>query len=264
MDVLTINNLISIASETSPDIRLHATTVAYLIKLLSEYLPTLDAYHTTDEFFYFVKQQFPKGFGYIMALTNIKDIESYKAAIIRYLANELISSAAYEAMQVSDNVVIPWDVQKGIYEVESLSTIFEINRDQITTMLPVTVNINGPQEFMMTDQLLGGLLVFLFASQKHVSITMFGEPFDTYYLRRDMDTNIRETGSRFVYKENRIERPPFSLRTGNYKWSFYNEYFMQGFILGAIWTGVDHRLYWSDLEKYTKERGTVVTEKLTI
>jgi hypothetical protein len=58
------------------------------------------------------------------------------------------------------------------------------------------------------------------------------------------------TGNRFMFGDTPAKH--FSVKIGENQYIFDTPNFMQGFITGAMWTGVDHHKYWGNLIQYVE------------
>jgi hypothetical protein len=175
---------------------------------------------------------------------------------IKRLIDRIIAKATRDATAADDSSVTPWDIQNALIE----------NLNQIEKTDEIEVNMMG-YKFKVGQEFIGGILVFRQISQTDINITIENIPIADDYLT-DRNTKMGTTiginyGSRFL-DNNVKERTKYGITAGGIRWRFNDPKFMQGFITGAQWKGVDHRKYWSNLTEYVNSRGGIVETALTI
>lgn len=246
MDALKSERIIDISQQANVGMVIHDTSVSYIQTLLLPFATEIENITDIDTL---IKSIFPqtlflKGhiIEYIYAniksdvtLNNPEDIAAAKNSVIEYLVLDIVELAGHSARESRDSTIIPWDIQKVITNSGELPEIFGVR--QTDKYLPVTVELVQGNPFIheLTEIFFGGLLLFSAVSGSSFNISMFGVPFLTDY--------ILNGNNRFVNLNGGIYRVEIA---GSDIYFNSNE-FMQGFITGASWIGVDHHLYWKDL-----------------
>lgn len=266
MNALTTDKIIFIGTQVHPHCYIHPTSIAYIQSLLIPFVEVIDPAPLEG-----VLQWIPLAFPGELAehatsellkarLNTIKELEKLeedpavqtaaKDAIIQYIVERLIELGGNKARDVNDNIIIPWDIQRGISNDMELSEMFHIPED--TKILPVTVTV-GQQQFthMLTDEFTVGLLVFSLPNvgNNNFNITLFGTPFNTDYLTHG-DRRNRFTDRFADYGDDEVPTN-YSVNIDGVSYFFNITDFMQGFATGALWIGVDNHKYWSNLLEYT-------------
>jgi hypothetical protein len=244
----------------------HPTSIAYIQILLTPYASALDAAQDFEGIRAWIPMVFPGDLGvntlaqFITTNTATEDavpLDTSKSAIIAYLVDEIVGVAVAVSTRKQSIITLPWDIQEGIRNNPELSQIFGIAQDAKT--LPVSVTI-GPQQFVhsLSEEFTVGLLLFSKISQVDFHITLFGAPLTTNYFVLEDGTD-RPSQYTFYYENNMDHR----VKVGVSEYTFSTPDFMQGFSTGALWAGVDHHNYWSELmvmEYHQDEAGETIGE----
>jgi hypothetical protein len=154
-------------------------------------------------------------------------------------------------LYLGDRTVLPWDVQRvfGLGHGKELANALGITINDVT--LPVTVTIgNKVFTHMLSDELAFGLLLFSFVTNIDFHINIFGAPFTKDYFNVN---NEQKKYSRFYVVDEDEDFRDFSVKIGNVTYTFSSPDFMKGFATGALWCGVDHHQYWSELVNYKED-----------
>ena len=272
MNTLTAANIAQIANEAHPEVLVHNVTVAYIQELIRPYAEAINAADVAG-----IEQWLPLAFhgmaeGMKMsvdaAITKMlsdnptvgKD-ETARETVVLYIISELVDKASKYAMEKSDATVIPWDVQAVIAQNPELSKVFGITSDQV--QLPIEVVI-GPQKFIhqVTLEFTAGLLLFSDKTMgnRDFGVTMFGAPLTSEYMVITEEMHDASQYNRFINPDRKSYE--YVLIFGDQEYTFNTPDFMQGFVTGAMWSGVDHRAYWKDLSKVTfAEDGTIANKQ---
>lgn len=276
MNTLTAANITQIANEARPEVLVHNVTVAYIQELIRPYAEAISAADFAG-----IEQWLPLSFhgmaeGMKMsvdtAITKMlsdnptagKD-ETARETVVLYIISELVDKASKYAMEQSDATVMPWDVQAIISQNPELSKVFGITPDQV--QLPIEVVI-GPQKFIhqVTLEFTAGLLLFSdkTVGNRDFGVTMFGVPLTSEYMVLTEEMHDASQYNRFINPDRKSYQYVLTLgpNLNEGEHTFNTPDFMQGFVTGAMWSGVDHHTYWKDLSKITfAEDGTTITNK---
>ena len=190
---------------------------------------------------------------------NSNDVDREKSIdiqVVDYLAGEIFELALLvvngheEDSEIAtanrwvDYVVVPWDIAEGITRDNELMNVFKIVDPRV---LPIVVTING-QEFThnVTMEFAFGLALFMEDSSEKYKMSMFGREF--VFLPGMKRVNI-----------NQGEK--YQMIVADKKYYFNTEDFIQGFMTGAMWSGVDHKQYVTGLNKI-EDDGSMTPIKL--
>jgi len=260
MDILSDDFIMQLAN--AANIRLHGSSVKY-IKLL------LEPFVNTDQILMLVSARFPRKnsselsqiINYnagAMLLTDrmtrnnhiqdvsVQTLQTIKMTIIEYMII-LILGVLRRSPMSNIETVFPWDVKSAMSEDEALSKIMEIQFvNTFEVVLPVNLVV-GAQQFTLnvTLEFVFGLLLFSFISRIDFNITMYGVKFFPDYMAPDNITRF----TNFKRGPRTLTNYTIEISGGTYGFESLN--FIEGFISGALWTGVDHHLYWKNLRDYS-------------
>lgn len=273
MNALLADKIITVGQQVHPDQYVHAATVSYIQTLLVPYGEAIDP-AAIEGVMQWIPLAFPGELAKHAMSEMIKirlriatelgkpdtdpevEIEA-KTAVIEYIVAELLELAGNVSRDRSADIILPWDVQKAVSSDEELSRMFGINEANKT--LPVTVTVSQRQfTHMLNLEFTTGILLFSLATKSHFNITLFGSP-----LATDLVTDEEDYNNGFVCDED--INTDYSVEVAGTRYCFNAPDFMQGFATGALWTNVDHHLYWKNLVSYkinleTQERvGTPIT-----
>lgn len=272
MNMLTVDTLTAVTDQIDPYFILHPASAAYVALLVKPYVEVLET-ATIEGMREWLPSAFPEKLGIEALLTmntlvNAKITDYNNAAfeakgvelleeeqynttvpeviatareiIIDYLISEIIENGGYNARDINDNNIYPWDIQYGIANNENLSKMFGISKEM--NKLPVDVII-GTQKFTheFTHEFTHGLLLFNDIGNGDFIISIFNVPF-----------NLVTEDDRFILNQERT----YGVTIGDHRYWFNTPDFMQGFTTGAMWKKVDHHVYWKELTKYDHEKGT--------
>ena len=221
MNKPNINVITLIATEVHPRLIYHPTTIAYIQFIFGQYL------------------------GAPETITNAK------INLVDAMLPIIIERSGNIIQYTGDNIVLPWDVQRVVAmgHPEELTKALGVMMNDVT--LPVTVTIENKQfTHMLSAEFTCGLLLFSLVSNLDFHLTLFDVPFTKEYLITDKNRR-----SRFNVNDD-DDIGAFSVNISNVKYTFTTPDFMQGFATGALWAGVDHHLYWSNLVQHTEDLET--------
>jgi hypothetical protein len=185
--------------------------------------------------------------------TELQDIiktgnmANLKSHLIKELVKWILGGAIYLVTEKTDheNTLLPWDVQMHLGGLV----------DNEPTTLPVTVIINGVHNtHEMSLEFAMGLLLFSDqgVGDYPINASIYDVPFTSNYIIQDPN--------RFHYEEEEEEgrgrAPGYVVTVGLHTYEFQTTNFMQGFVTGAIWAGVDHHKYWHDLIQFSWDMTT--------
>lgn len=250
-----------IGQQVHPGMHYHPTTVAYIQYLVRPYNEAINYAQDIESITRWVNLEFPGNLSkYAIIEMNkailqnrgaIDSLSVAKNAVIEYILVELLEVSGNRARDEHDIVVLPWDVQIMIGFDKELTIMFNIAKGDV--MLPVTVMIqNQPFQHMLSMDFVTGLLVFYYASNNPINITMFNVPITNDYFITDgfPDLNSRYIIDRFTF---------FTVDVSDIRFKFDTSDFMQGFATGASWKHVDHHKYWTNLMSHTHNASTQIT-----
>lgn len=242
------------ALEEAHSVSHQPTTIAYARTLLAPYQQALAQSDDPQALKQWVTQAFPQSLQeYILEEIKAEEVDpngeisgdEIRSLILRSMANALLTDI--EGMHIAnetDVATLPWDLVEAI-EPE-WAPLFGI--DKANKTLPVTVTI-GPQQFThpMTMEQAMGLLLFSKVSGANFQPTMYGAAL-VYF--DDQDENGEGTEhARFNVSDFPSQFPAYRVTAGKHVYQFKTPDFMQGFATGAMWAGVDHHAYWSNLQR---------------
>lgn len=252
---LTSASINIVQLEIYPRLICHETTVGYLQILLTPYEEAIRPAINIDQIKEWIPQAFPEELAK-HALSDVskaqaknwdndKQLEFVKEAVIEYLLAEILELGGRNTDNSHDIFILPWDIQLGIGHDDELSQIFNITPDDKN--LPISIKIENNDEFihMVNEYFLAGLSLFCAVSINDIKISMFGVPFTTDY--------ITTQGNRFIRQNT-----SYTVEVGGIIFGFNNPDFMQGFITGALWTNVDHHVYWKNLIQHNHDGDVVL------
>lgn len=230
-------------SYTEPDITVPSVTVAYIKALLQPYEDMLQTVADVDN----IRERINLiGFtDYILQYINEKIDESPRPLSVQKVREITLSALVYVLCQNGEAVIVtrngyddvsilPWDIQTGINTNPGLSRTFGL--DEQENKLPVTFTVQTDYyTHMCSIDFTMGLLTFCRASNYDFHPRMFGE------LLGDNNHHYR-------YLE--VFSTQYSVEVGEDIYDFNDPDFMQGFATGALWAGVDHHNYWTNLKQY--------------
>jgi len=175
-------------------------------------------------------------------------LQDPKDIIFDYLIKQIIKSTV---RTIKVNTFLPWDIRTSIGNDQLLSNLLNLPPADIRQVtLPVNVSIDREYVLDMTEEFTCGLL--LYSDVAHISfrtrgIRMFGADFYSSYMAGN---------NRFTHNT----RKTYSVKVANRVYNFNTIEFMQGFATGALWSGTNHRDYWSDLIDYSNDPAGVKVE----
>ena len=267
MEALTPEFIAQVANTVHPGLTYHPSAIAYIAALLAPYANAIVT-ASVAELLEWVPRAFPgqlakhavsevtkaatKKRQELDTNTDNDDVaKAARIAVIEYLIAEITELSGNHATHQVDYMVLPWDIQVAVAGDTELSRLLGIPVGSNT--LPVTVMVNGEQvTHMLTVEFTVGLLLFSApgVGNHDFHITMFGQRLDPLYLIQPSDRYDLNEKSRFgVGMKNGY---PYELTLNNLvdTYWFNNTDFMQGFITGAQWAGVDHHHYWRRLIRH--------------
>jgi hypothetical protein len=237
-------------TEEARSVSFQPTTMAYARMLLAPYQQALMQSDNPQALKAWMTQAFPESIQ--MELTEEIDAKEgdkgepltgpeIRNDILEHMASGLLGAIDdHHIASETDVAVLPWDIAPSIYD--EWAPLFGI--DKTKTVLPVTVTI-GPQQFthnLTLEQALG-LLLFSRVSGSNFQPVMFGVPL-TYF-------EDPEEHSRFDVSDTPTHFPCYRVNVNGDVYQFKSPDFMHGIATGAMWAGVDHHAYWSDLQQWT-------------
>lgn len=252
---------------------LHPTSEAFIQILLAPYYQSLEQAASVDDVLTWIPQVFHglsdeiiNNISYALE-TEIDESEINKADDVKVVADSVISTiksliieqALYIAQNAPDYYVLPWDIQEVIQTNEDLMKIFSVATQVPLTgdKLPVSRQI-GPQSFSdsLSAEFVAGLLLFSspLVANNDFYISMFGVPFSSEYI-----TNLKEASRYTLHSENPLAPEDYNKYSVNIQgqlYTFNSNEFMRGFETGAMWLGVDHHRYWSELQSHDYDPNT--------
>lgn len=256
MDVLTNESIVSIGNEVNPNVVYHPTTVAYLRHLFSPYARIVDELQDIASIEKWIRLNY-RGKFIDSTITEMRKSAGYedgdiispailriaKVATIEHIIRILMYVTNEHAHHNMSNIILPWEIQDEITDIPELSEMFNIRTGTDTLHVTVTV---GTKSFIhdLTREFAAGLLLFSKTANINFNVTMFNAPFTVDFL----DEENNESG--YVYNDEMLN---FSVIADNITYTFYTSDFMRGFATGAMWTGVDHHNYWSELREHSGE-----------
>jgi len=139
-----------------------------------------------------------------------------KSSVIYY------SIAAILERVNSVKIIYPWDVKEEIRRYEQLLILLHQSDND---KLPVNVVINGvPFEHMMSEEFTYGLLSFSDVTGVQYNVTMYGK-------------TLPPIGSIKIFTK-RLQQS-YEANINGHKYYFDTAEFIQGFMTGASWAGID-------------------------
>lgn len=230
-----------------PNIILADVSVAYIRQLLHPYEEVLQPVDDIVSINEWVTLAFPVNISEYVndeiakttAENGILSAQTIKETILLSLIRFLCQNAEnlIETRNGYDDVsILPWDIQGGINISQGLSQMFGFDGHE--NKLPVTFIVGGvAHTHMCSLDFTMGLLTFCKASNVDFQPHMFGELLgnDNHHYRY---LEVFTT----TYSVEIVGDPD--------AYEFNGGDFMQGFATGALWQGVDHHDYWTDLREY--------------
>lgn len=273
MNTLSSETITKIFGQVHSNLHPHETTVAYVQILLLPYANTLEQGNSLQVISQWIPLALPGKLGKHAHQEFIKavDITYYgknigsqildpeipdndpellsisKYTVIEYLIAEIAELAGNIAKNADDGyIILPWDVLRGIGEDYELSKVFGIVPGMNKLPVSVTVGDNQITEEMSMDMTMG-ILLFSYHTVGNVdfNVHMFG-----IRLRPGLDQfNDNHTPRTFrYYWHGGYDHENFTVVVRRITYTFDTPEFMQEFVTGAQWAGVDHHKYWSDLK----------------
>lgn len=255
------------ALEEAHNVAYQPTTIAYARSLLVPYQEALAQSDDPEALKQWVTQAFPQSIREsILNEIEAEELEAVetdemvkalnlpggnwgdqiRSLILGNMANALLLNIDdLHVANETDVAALPWDLVEAIDD--EWAPLFGI--DKANKTLPVTVTI-GPQQFThpMTLEQAMGLLLFSKVSGVNFQPMMFGQALSYF---EDQDENGAGTEhARFNVSNSSSHFPGYRVTVGGHVYQFMTPDFMQGFKTGAMWTGVDHRSYWSNLQRW--------------
>ena len=286
MNAIATEKIVTIGTLLFPLKVLHSTTIAYIQVLMRPYAEIIDNTFNIGALKDWISRNFLLQTTIVMhdkihdTINRIaaedgavNPLNHVKTMIIEYILSKIILSAGEHVSSFpTDETILPWDVQYGIGHDGDFTLPFGITEEVNT--LPVTVTI-GDQQFqhMLSLEFTCGLLLFLVGKPDKYQITMFGVPFTTNYFGEavdplsefeDVPVNFEDTRFNFEDDGEYDGVESYTVKIGSLNITFDSPDFMQGFITGAMWGGIDPHAYWSNLMTHTwNDHGDPVNTPLT-
>jgi len=261
MHAFTNEGIRDVINRINPNLKLHDSTIAYIRIIFTPVYNSLSGNDNVEQIKDWGNNIFPPSgldiSSYIDDIIGQRPaniLQSVKYGVIEwfinYLMNEVtnfITDSGYDEIGY-DNIIFPWHVQYTISTNEYLPSILGIDVDDNT--LPVNVIIqNTPTQYMFTDEFVYGLLLFSYAIGRDFHVSLFGFNIGPEYMSQHADQHFISN-----------QQETYSVDVIGSKYYFHTSNFMQGFATGALWAGIDHHLYWSNLKNYfTDPQGINIT-----
>lgn len=245
MDAITAEHINSPSTGRSPDTQFHPVSIAYVQFLLKPYAEAIEPAQDIESIKQWLSITFPEEVATVINRRIEKSIsvKEAKMTVINYFLNKVARDASTIAYNINtgvyDHFILPWDVQSVAedYDAEHIeegeNSILAIYK--IDDGLPVSVIVNEQvNNFLLKQDFVAGLLLFSSLHNIDFNVIMFGVYFSPNYMKNDI---IRYRTMPFGYH----------IDIGGETYKFLHPEFMQGFITGANWAGVDHRTLWKNL-----------------
>jgi hypothetical protein len=255
MNAITTESITKIGHQIADNIIYHPTTITYIQGLLKPYAEAIETAQDTSSIEQWVPLAFPAGLA-AEALTKMRAssvensdiVNTAKTSVIESIVSEILETAANDGISSNATIVLPWDVQTGISNDEELSRVTGITIDNKT--LPVTITLrNKFFTHSLTKEFTLGLLLFSLRTNFDFQVTISNTPFTTDYI---VDNNQLNKYSGYTLHDQDSMRN-FTVNIKDITYTFDTPDLMQGFATGAMWAGVDHHDYWSELTQFNKD-----------
>jgi hypothetical protein len=189
---------------------------------------------------------------------------------VQLATSKIINNLSRDIVELSINLirddrrgdyVLPWDIKETVGFDQELSTLLNVIPQTGTFKpsinLPVIIEINGKNHsHILTCEFTFGLLIFSSVSLPNCyTISMFDQTLTPDFA------NI----NRFRYYNDPDERPYYgtlySILIMGIEYRFKTTDFIQGFITGADWCGLNHRDFWRDFTSisYSENNEKILT-----
>ena len=276
MNIITDDDVLNLfRRRTGPQNHPWRITIAYIQSLLRTV--NLAGLETRDNIIDWINRTFPRDLAdrFVEELRmggphydNRNTIETVKQNVILRLGAYIIEGAKDTLRETGDEFnVLPWDVLDYISSDTQLSTLFNIEETDENSTLPVTITIGEDQAtHELTEDVAMGLFLFYDnlgddRDDHDFHITMFNSELPHHLNpllpgedRREFDPET-VAFDRYLFDKyhDGISTHKYSFTVNNVLYGFHTYEFVQGFITGAMWLGVDHHDYWSGLTEHNDD-----------
>lgn len=257
MNTLETEFIETVASQVHPDVSFSIPTIIYIQSLLLPYAQAIDQATSVEAIKQWIPEVFPGELSkHALAeidkvvrklFNNFTDsseaITAAKTAALEYIIAEIIEISGNRARRdLGDIFGTPWDVQTAILADDDLNKMFAIHDNK----LPITAVVNGQVvNHELSEEFVTGLTAFEKTSLGDFDIRVFGQPALLPGYRRYSGYWAQEDGKVYKYHFTTSDDTVYYFNTPE---------FIQGFLTGAQWTGVDHRNYWTKFGQWVMDQ----------
>ena len=214
------------------------STLNYLLQLLIPIEQTLSQLITKDQFESWAENNIYEYSYLVFEYLDDKKEDYQNDHLVLHILNVIAKLIIHNAHKISkgwsykSSYVLPWDIQSSIHYLQ-LDKLFKMKSND--DKLPVILTSEGDScNLLLTEDFLMGLLLSYYMGQSDINVTMFDYPI-----------TIEMLIDRYLDQEH-----DFGVIIDDDQYSFYSLDFMNGFVTGAGWLGLNHYEYWSDLKDY--------------
>jgi hypothetical protein len=231
--LITSEFIRNIGSEVHPELKISESSIIYLEQSFDPYWNSVRTIRNPDKLLEWVDINLPGELGKHARSKVIKEwngqkvrkINSGIGAIFEYLISESIELGGSKPY----DVLLPWDIKNALSSDEEFVKMLGLEAGDNTTF-PVTIIING-QNFVheLTEEQVAGLYAFKFHYNLDWGLYVLSDPiqFDVDYDEISLNKNVK-------YKELK-----YSVQIDNKTYIFERPDFIQGWVTGAMWAGID-------------------------
>ena len=221
--------IIKTAEQTLVDYSILDVTVDYIAEIL---IPIIGSIKVASD----PEQEASKLLGTFYEFVEMPTYpgEPVYSFITTNLVVELLDSTSQR--QSYNYKITPWDIAKTIETDPELTAVFK-NQNSSNLMVDVSVGGNNFVHPLTFEQAYG-IVLFSEMVPGAYTISMYGTP-----LKWDDVSNRFDNNDGHAYE----------LTSGDGRYYFDTEDFMQGFMTGAMWTGVDVKQYVTALNKIEED-----------
>ena len=163
---------------------------------------------------------------------DMSDIDLQFIDFLSYDVIESVILSDYTSTDTGDLVITPWDALHALQKVEEYVKLFNLPGE---SKLPITVKLNNNVfTHTLSMEFAFGIALFAKIIPGSYQLMMYNYTFELMpQLKRILERKTQK----------------YELTIGVEKYYFNTEDFMQGFMTGAMWAGVDPKQYIRELNK---------------